>query len=219
MVEPIKVLVIDDHKSVTDAFMQIATFPRNRDIKIAHTVETEEDALETLRTQSFDVAVVDMRLAGDNEAGLRIIEATAGQAHAPKMLAISAAVETPEFIVRTIRSGAAGYILKRAAHWDEIFEAIRKVHRGEKVFPPEVIQIVVEGEPTWLRLTGREQEVWQLIADGLTNREIAQRLSISLDAVKRCTSELYGKIGVSNRAQATRKWLEEQYGLIEVKSS
>lgn len=219
MSSPIKVLVIDDHKSVTDAFVQLATLSKNRDIEIASTVETERDSMVAVQAQRFDVVVVDMRLGGDNEAGLRIIESLVQQSHPPRLLAISAAVEQPEFILRTIRSGAAGYILKRAVNWDEIFEAIREVHKGRKVFPMEIMQAVVESEPTWLQLTDRERKVWQLIADGLTNREISLKLDTSLDTVKRCTSELYSKLGVTNRAMATRKWLEDQYGLIEIEDS
>lgn len=138
MSNPIEVLVVDDHKSVTDAFVQLAGLSKNRDIEIVNTVATESEALAAVQVQRFDVVVVDMRLAGDNEAGLRIIETLVQQPNAPKSLAISASVEQHEFIRRTSRSGAAGYILKRAVNWDEIFEAIRKVHRGEKVFPIEI---------------------------------------------------------------------------------
>lgn len=215
----IRVLVIDDHKSVTDAFVQLATLSKNHDIEIVNTAETEREALEAVQVQRFDVVVVDMQLAGDNEAGLRIIEALAQQPRPPRLLAISAAVEQPEFILRMIRSGANGCILKRAVNWDEIFEAIREVHKGRKVFPMEMMDAVVESESTWLQLTDRERKVWQFIADGLTNREIAPKLEISLDTVKRVTSELYSKLGVTNRAMATRKWLEDQYGLIEIEDS
>ena len=62
-------------------------------------------------------------------------------------------------------------------------------------------------------LTEREQEIWGLIAKGLQNAEIAHILLISVDVVKRNTSELYSKIGVTNRAEAVRMWMEKQYGM------
>ena len=216
MVESIRVLVIDDHKHIIDAFEQFAKLSKYQDIKIANSATTEKAALNILESERFDVAVVDMRMASDNETGLRIIESEARKPQAPKFLAISGHVETPEFIIRALRIGAAGYMLKKSAKWDDFFEAIRKIYRGERLFPQEVIGFVIDGDPEVSRLTKREQEVWQLIAEGLTVRQIAQEMSLSINTIKRITSELYAKIDVSSRAQATRTWLEVQYGLAEV---
>lgn len=225
MKEPIRVLIVDDHQIILDAFIQAARLPQNRDIEISFTAGTEKEALRVLQTQDFDVAVIDIRLPpdygkpGDNEAGLRVIKAISEKEQAPKVLGISGVIVAPEFIVRVIRSGADGYVLKKGSKLDEVFDAVRSVHQGGKVYPSEIVQFVVDTEATWLQLTEREQEIWRLIAEGLTNQDIADELSLSIDTVKRYASELYSKIRVSNRAQATRKWLEEQYGLIEIKPS
>lgn len=217
----IKVLVVDDHETILDAIKQFADLQQNYDIRITHTAGSEQEALNMLQDQNFDVAVIDMRLPrirnepNDSEAGLRIVKVIKMQFPTTKILAISGELYKPEFILRVIRNGADGYVLKRAARLDQIIDAIRQVCRGEKVYPSEVIHFFVNNDPTAAQLSDREQEIWQLITDGLTNREIAQQLFISLDTVKRCTSEIYSKIGVTNRAQATRKWLEKQYGLVE----
>jgi DNA-binding NarL/FixJ family response regulator len=215
----IKILIVEDQGVMLDALRQYAEQPSNRDIQIVGTAETEEDAIEVLQSRQFDIAIIDMRLPRerggprDNEAGLRLITLAAQQHKALKMLAMSAEMEKPAFIIRVIRSGASGYVLKEGATLGDIFDAVRNIYQGRKVYPPEVVQFLVDGNSKSLDdLTEREREVWRLVAEGLTNQEIGQRLSISLDAVKRCTSELYDKIGVANRAQATRKWLEDQYG-------
>ncbi len=149
----------------------------------------------------------------DNEAGLRVIRAAAGRAGAPRFLAISGVLQEPEFILRAHDAGAAGYLLKQSEGWSELFDAIRKVHQGRKAYPSEIVDWVLDGTLKKPKLTEREQEIWKLIADGLQNAEIAHELSISVDAVKRNTTELYSKIGVTNRAEAVRLWMETQYGM------
>lgn len=222
MGNPIRVLIVDDHEMVLDALKQFVNLRQFHDIKITDTVNTEQGALRILQDQNFDVAVVDMRLprirseSGDDEAGLRIVQVIKQRFPSTKILAISGVLYKPEFILRVIRSGADGYVLKSAVCLEQVIEAIQQVYRGEKIYPPEVVRFVVDTGLAVEQPSNREQEIWQLIADGLTNREIAQKLHISLDTVKRCTSDLYSKIGVTNRAQATRKWLEEQYGFVEL---
>lgn len=213
MTQPIRVLVVDDHEIILGAFSTLATLPKNHDITILHTVQTEPEALEILKTQDIDVAVVDMRLGGDNEAGLRIIATMTEQPNPPKMLAISAAVESPDFIAAIMRSGATGYVLKRAMSWDTVFEAIRKVYRGEQVLPRE-IEVLMDDKITEPDITKRERKVWQLIAEGGSDQDIAEQLSIPLDVLTQCVDNLYGKIGAMNRAQATRRWLEYRYGVV-----
>lgn len=222
MNNPIRALIIDDHEMVLDALKQFVNLQQSSAIEITHTANTEREARRILQDQDFDVVVVDMRLPRDrnepkdNESGLRIIKIIKQQFPKTRVLAISGELDKSEFILRVIRSGADGYVLKRAAGLKEVIDAIERVFRGDKVYPQEVVRFVVDTGLDTNQPSNREQEVWQLIADGLTNREIAQRLNMTLDTVKRCTSDLYSKIGVTNRAQATRKWLEEQYGLVEL---
>ena len=78
---------------------------------------------------------------------------------------------------------------------------------------------MVRGEDVqgWISLTDREQEVWKLIADGHSDAQIGLELGIKAQTVRGYISgNLYPKLGVSNRSQATRKWLEEQYGVVDV---
>lgn len=218
----IRVLIVDDHEMILDALKQAAEQAENQDIKIVHMAKSEQQALEAAEELVFDVAVVDMRLPpvqgkiGDNEAGIRVIRKLAEHPDKPKIVGISGYLETPEFIIRVVKSGASGYILKEGAKLMQVFEAVRKVYNGGKVYPPDIVPYLVEGNSAFLRLTPREQEVWELLAEGYSNREIAYELDISIDTAKRYVSELYRKIGVSGRALATRKWLEDQYGLKEL---
>lgn len=218
----IKVMIIEDHEMLLDALKSTAELAQNRDIEIVCTARNEQEALEVLQDYNLDIVVVDMQLpralgeSRDNEAGLRIIKIISAQRSDLKTLAISGVIESPELILNVLRSGAAGYVLKRGSKLEQVFNSIREIYHGKTIYPPEVVQLAISGDTTKLHLTHRERKVWKSIADGLTNREISQKLYISLDTVKRCTSELYSKIEVTNRAQATRRWLEEQYGLVEI---
>ena len=141
MNKQIKVLFVDDIRFIRQSFEEQALTPQNQDILTAAAVESEAEALELLGTQHFDVAVIDMQLPRvpggplDNEAGLRIIKASAGRAGAPRFLAISGVLDEPDFILRARDAGAAGYFLKRSDGWAELFEAIRKINLGRKVYP------------------------------------------------------------------------------------
>lgn len=213
---PIRVMLIDDQTMMLDGWQRVAA--KVEDINITHTATTEKEALEILERarESFDVVVVDMEMPkGDPEAGLRLIEAESKKPGAPRFLAISGVMMSPEFIIRASRIGAAGYTLKTTSDLDRFFDDIRRVHRGERVFPPNIIDYVLDERSTWLQLNDRDKKIWQLIAEGKTNKEIAKELNFSVSVIKTQASELYSKLGVASRTQATRKWMEEQYGMQE----
>lgn len=218
MTNPIKVFVVEDTEMYLGAFLQMAKLPEYHDIQIILVARNEKEALKVMQSQNFDVALVDMQLPIDegrlldNEAGLRIVSAITSQPGAPKVLAFSAPLEKPEFIIRVIRAGASGYVRKRGTTPTELFDAIRRVYKGRKVFPEDITQYAIGQESNKPQLSTKELELWQLIAKGHKDKEIADMTNLSLSRVKHIASELYIKIGVANRAQAVRKWVEDQYG-------
>lgn len=212
----IRVLIVDDWTMIVDGWLRYAV--KVEDIEITHTATTEKEALEMLATESFDVAIIDMELVrGDHgESGLRLIQSCANKPDAPRFIAISGVALNPQFIDRARRAGAVGYILKTSSDHDQLFDAIRKVHRGQKEFPQVYYDYLLDRQPEQPRLTDRELKIWQLLAEGKTNNAIAKELAFTETTIKAYVVELYSKLGITNRALATRKWMEEQYGMQEI---
>ena len=140
-------------------------------------------------------------------------------ANATVRVIVFTAFDTDERILRAIQAGAQGYLLKGAPR-EELFNAIRVVHAGGSLLQPVVAskllhQVSHQSQPTVeaKALTPRELEVLQLMAQGLRNKEIAAKLTISQRTVKFHTSSIMGKLGASNRTEAVK--VAAQQGLVK----
>jgi DNA-binding NarL/FixJ family response regulator len=124
----------------------------------------------------------------------------------PKVLVVTT-FENDEYVYEALRAGAAGFLLKRARP-ERIVEAVRVVARGDSLlFPAAVRRLAAAYGPAQdrlpgVRLTEREGEVLTLIADGLSNSEIAERLVLGVETVKTHVGNVLGKLGVRDRTQA-----------------
>jgi DNA-binding NarL/FixJ family response regulator len=167
--------------------------------------ETGEEAIELARKLHPDVAVMDIampRLDG-LEATRRIT------AECPRcQVLVLTAHEEERTIIQLLQAGAVGYLPKTIG-LDELLEAIRAAARGESVLPPAVAAVVVrhlaEKEPPEEPahpLTDRELEVLRAAAQGLTNYDIAQQLTVSVRTVEAHLTHVYNKLGVSSRTEA-----------------
>ncbi len=129
------------------------------------------------------------------------------------------AFDTDERILSAVRAGAKGYLLKGAPR-EELFHAVRIVHAGGSLLQPVIasrlLQQVGHGltAPGLEPLTPREQEVLNLLAQGLLNKEIAARLGITQRTVKFHVSSLLGKLGAGNRTEALA--IAAQHGLVKL---
>ncbi len=110
----------------------------------------------------------------------------------------------PSYAARAIAAGAHGYLNKGAAP-EELFSAIRAVSRGEQIVPPEAEQLIASGDghPA-SALTAREQQVMEMLARGLTNREIAEHLEISIKTVETHRAQIMERLGIRDVAGLTR---------------
>jgi DNA-binding NarL/FixJ family response regulator len=125
--------------------------------------------------------------------------------------------EEQEQVVAAIRAGASGYLVHGQFEAEELVRRVRELAAGETVLSPAVVGTVFEalrktpGSPDEASgpasLTAREREIMNLIAQGLTNGQIAQRFVLSEKTVKNHVNRIYAKMGASNRAQATALWL------------
>ena len=159
-----------------------------------------------------DVVVLDLRLLDlDGFATLRLFDADPRQP-GPRVVLVSTA-DDDETVIRAVLAGASGYVLKRAAH-DDLVRAVRHVAAGHSWLDQHVVASVLDAlartprfrhgvaDPVCGRLTPREVEVLSLMADGLSNAEIAERLVVSEGTVKTHVSRVLMKLAARDRAQA-----------------
>jgi DNA-binding NarL/FixJ family response regulator len=194
----ITVLLVDDHLVVRSGLR--ALLGTQPDIAVVAEAASGEEALQRLEQDAVAVVVMDLAMgAGMDgiEAILRIRERNKGQA-----ILVFTTYDSDADIVRAVDAGAMGYLLKDAAP-DEIFAAIRGAVQGKSVMSAPVASRLFQQlrNPDEI-LTPREAELLSLLTQGLSNRELGQRLFISEATVKTHLAHIYAKLGVETRAAA-----------------
>jgi two-component system response regulator NreC len=212
----IKVLLVDDHALFRQGIR--ALLANSEYAEIIGEAADGRDALDKVRQLSPDVVLMDIGMPGMGglEATRRIMKDNPGV----KVLVLTQYEDT-EYILTMLRAGAKGYIAKTATAV-ELATAIQTVRRGESYLYPSAATALVEeyllrvsGEKNeYERLTDREKEVLQLVAEGRANREIAERLFISVKTVLRHRTNVMDKLGFHNRTELIKYAISK--GLIEV---
>jgi len=212
----IKVLIVDDHAMFRQGIR--ALLERCEDVEIVGEATEGMEAIEKVLQLAPQVVLMDiaMPVMGGLEATRRI------QKESPntKVLVLTQ-YEDSEYILSLLRAGAKGYISKTATA-SELISAIRTVHQGESYLYPSATTTLIEeyltrvgGEKNeYERLTDREREILQLVAEGRTNREIADRLFISIKTVLRHRTNVMEKLGFHNRTELIKYAISK--GLIEM---
>jgi PAS domain S-box-containing protein len=218
----VRVLLVDDHATILDAIA--SSFEDEAGFEIVGQAASLAQARTMLKEaeQAVDVAVVDLGLP-DGYGGdlIRELREKNPQAQA---LVLSATVERSE-IARAVEAGAAG-ILNKTAHLDEVVEAVRRLRAGETIMPlEEVIELLryagserreeYEARRAIKKLTLREREVLQALAEGLDSQGIAKRLHISLRTERNHMSSILAKLGVHSQLQALVFAL--RHGVVEIR--
>ena len=201
---PIRVLLADDHELVREGLASLlATDP---DVTVVGEAATGAEAVELTRRLAPDLVLLDIRMPDLD--GLQAIEAIKRDCPQTAVLMVTM-YEDPSYLVKAIAAGATGYVLKGIRR-AELLQMIRTVADGGSAIDPALMSSVLRGmttgpdvaeDPT-TRLTSRELQVLRLIVDGLTNKEIAGRLCVSTDTVKRHVEHIIKKLQVSDRTQA-----------------
>ncbi|HTC24038.1 MAG TPA: response regulator transcription factor [Gemmatimonadales bacterium] len=192
---PVRVLIADDHLLFRDGLAVL--LQRQPGIDVIAVAANGTEALESCRSLLPDVVLVDLRMPETD--GIALIGAL--HAACPQVRAIVlSGFDADDDVVRAIRAGARGYLLK-TTYPGELAEAIHAVYRGETWLPPAVAAKLATsvGRP---RLTQRQGEVLGLIAHGLTNEEIGNRLNIVEGTVKAHVKSILEKLGARDRTQA-----------------
>jgi NarL family two-component system response regulator LiaR len=209
-VSAISIALVDDHRVVGRSLKAyLESFPDLRVVGIACSGEDLLDHLDAWRPQ---IVLQDLLLPGGMdgiETTRRIMERTP----ATKVIALTASVDEAR-MMGVLRAGAVGYVRKDAEP-EVLFAAVRAVARGKTYIDPSVSRQILQATAPPADLTTREIEVLRQVALGRSNKEIAEALSISDETVKSHVGNLYSKLQVENRAQATVQALKRGMIMLE----
>jgi NarL family two-component system response regulator LiaR len=198
----IRVLIADDHAVVRQGLRTLLEL--QDDMEVVAEAADGGEAADTVARLTPDVALMDLAMPRvDGVEAIRRVRTSTPQT---RVIALTSFADDDR-VFPAVRAGAAGYLLKDVQP-QELIAAIRTVHGGGSVLAPAVAARLMEevaGEDERPRaglLTARELEVLCLIADGLANKVIAQRLGVAEKTVKTHVSNILGKLGLSDRTQA-----------------
>lgn len=204
MPDPIRILLVEDHAFTRDGLR--ATLNLESDLRVVSEARSGEEGLERLMQAEVDVAVLDIGLPGID--GIQTA-AEIKRAWPAVRIVMLTAHDLREEVFAALASGADAYCLK-SARPELLLLAIRAAAAGSAYLDPQVAHHVLSGvraPDTATTLTVREQEVLRLIADGLSNKDIASVLEISVSMVKLHVQELLTKLQAADRTQAAVKAL------------
>jgi DNA-binding NarL/FixJ family response regulator len=200
----IAILIVDDHPVFR--FGLRALIGAEPDLQIVGEAANGAEALELAASHHIDLALMDINLPDIN--GLEVTRRLRTLRPEARVLVISMLDDSTVF--NALKAGACGYILKGASG-EETIRAIRSAAAGESIFSPTIAQRIMQhfASPpkavAFPELTERERDILELLAQGLTNGAIAERLSLSAKTVRNRVSDIFSKLHVSDRAEAIIK--------------
>jgi len=208
--ELIRILIVDDHPVVRAGLTSmLGTQPA---LFVVGSASTGQEALCMLDKFSVDVAIVDLRMPGMN--GVEVIDAIKRRGPLRRIIVLTN-FETDEDIYRAVQAGAHAYLLKDTSQ-QEIVEAIHLVHANKRHFPPQIAARLAE-RVARSPLTPREHQILQMLAKGLTNKEIGRVLGISENTARNHVNSIIEKLQVSDRTEAATTAIHQ--GLISLGDS
>jgi len=212
MTAPIRIIVADDHQVVRGGFA--ALLDTQPDFVVVETANDGIEAVRASRELQPDVVLMDIRMPGMDgiEATRQLAGPNAAGPHIPRVLILTT-FDLDEYVYDALCAGASGFLLKDVTA-EHLFDAVRIVAAGEALLAPSVTRRLISEfaqlrpaeagppAPVLAALTPRETEVLKLMAEGLSNHEIAARLVVSEETVKTHVSRVLGKLGLRDRTQA-----------------
>jgi DNA-binding NarL/FixJ family response regulator len=207
----INIIVIEDNRLLRDGITSMIN--EQADLKVIATISDREDSIAKILSLRPDIVLIDLGLRSQNS--LEVVKSIKESSPDIKSIVMDL-LPVENDILEFVRAGASGFILKNAVV-SEFLKTIRTVASGEKVLPPhmteslftQIIERAVNGTPDIdlkfaVRMTQREKQVIELIADGLTNKEIGQKLHLSPYTVKSHVHNILEKMALHTRVQIAK---------------
>jgi DNA-binding NarL/FixJ family response regulator len=196
MPDEISCLIVDDHEVVREGLR--LSLSRAAHIRVIGEASDGASAVELAQRRKPDVVIMDVRMPGmDGLEATKLLTASVPDA---KVLIFTAYSEK-SLLSRGLESGATGYILKEAPH-QTLVRAIEKVATGEGYVDPALMPAFLAGKDREDMLTAREREILQLLADGMSNADVAGKLFISQETVKSHVRHILTKLEADTRTHA-----------------
>jgi DNA-binding NarL/FixJ family response regulator len=189
-------LIVDDHEVVREGLR--LSLSRSPHIRVVGEAGDGQSAIDLAERRRPDVVIMDVRMPGMDglDATKELTQRTPDTA-----VLIFTAYSERSLLARGLESGAKGYILKEAPH-ETLVRAIEKVAIGESFIDPALMPAFLSGKDREDMLTGREREILQLLADGMSNADVAARLFISQETVKSHVRHILAKLEADTRTHA-----------------
>lgn len=197
----LRIFLVDDHDVVRRGLT--ALIDAEDDLEVVGTSSSAAGTLDAIAATRPDVSVLDVRLGDGN--GVEVCR-DIRSAHPKVACLILTSFEDDQALVEASLAGAAGYVLKRV-QGDELLTAIRLVGSGRRLLDPGTTRLALRrlresGEAAVEELSPQERRIFDLIGDGLSNREIADRMYLAEKTVKNYVTNLLRKLGMSRRTEA-----------------
>jgi two-component system, NarL family, response regulator DevR len=199
----VRIFLLDDHEVVRRGVRELLEV--EDDLEVVGEAGTAEEALQRIPATGPDVAIIDMRLPDGN--GVEVCREVRSRNPEVQCVVLTSFADD-EALFDSIMAGAAGYLLKQIKGTD-LVDAIRRVAAGQSLLDPSVTERVLERlrkgpekDERLSRLTEQERKILDLIAEGLTNRQIGERMFLAEKTVKNYVSNLLAKLGMERRTEA-----------------
>jgi DNA-binding NarL/FixJ family response regulator len=200
----IKVFLLDDHEVVRRGVRELLEGDSGGDIEVSGEASTADEALRRIPAVQPDVAVLDVRLP--DGSGVEVCREIRCRHPEVQCLMLTSFADD-EALFDAIMAGAAGYVLKQVRGAD-LVDSVRRVAAGQSLLDPNVTAAVLERlrrgpqeDPGVEHLTGQERRILDLLAEGLTNRQIGERLYLAEKTVKNYVSNLLTKLDMHRRTE------------------
>ena len=210
-----RVLIADDHTMVRESL--VGVLQAEPDVEVVAQASDGIEAIEQAERTRPDVVVADLSMPRLN--GIEVVRRLREKLPETRVLVLTMHQED-EYVLQAVRAGASGYLVKDSAA-RELLAAVRSLHAGRGYFGPQASKALAEqvqnpgrgAEDPYGSLTAREREVFHLIAEGLTTKEIARRLGISAKTAENHRGRVLDKLDVRNTAELVRYALRK--GLLD----
>jgi len=196
---PIRVAIADDHAIVLHGLQQL--FERQGGFDVVACSRNGDEALAVVRSQPVDILVLDLRMPG--KSGLDVLREVSTDVPSCRVVLLTAALRDAA-VGEIMQAGAKGIVLKESSP-EDLIDCVRRVHRGHVWIDRGLLARTFDrgknGAGETVSLTPREREIIRMVAQGLRNREIGQRLFISEGTVKIHLHNVYDKLGLDGRLE------------------